>query len=124
MVALFERVLAMAVGFLEEAPSEIEREGLSRLVEAALESLEARLLPEHTAMSTAAAFVPAAAFTALAAFLTARGASVPLAGVTAGEVSVRYSEGGDAARQLLEQADRLLLGLVADGGFAFRGVRG
>lgn len=120
---MLEKILAISVGFLEETPSETERVSLEVLCQAAMDRWMLRLLPGILS-ADCRAFVPAAAFTGLAAFLSARGASAPLAAVTAGDVSLRYEAGKDMAVRLQEQAEALMAPYVQESGFAFRGVRG
>ena len=117
---MFHLIYPMACSLAGEL-SEEQRETLASLCRAAEAELNGRLRPDVTAEDCIDAFVPAAAWTALAHFSGGSDSGVP-ASFRAGEVSVTYRSAAPAA--LLDQAERLLAPWLTDGGFAFRGVRG
>lgn len=114
-----EKIVAMAkvLGAGEE-----QAELLSVLCQAAQRELEGRLKPELTPEDCESAFVPAAAWMALAWLNTGTGGE-GISSFTAGDVTIRR-EGGRETASLLEQAERLMAPYVVDGGFFVQGVRG
>ena len=99
-----------------------QEELLLVLCQAAQRELEGRLKPELTPEECESAFVPAAAWMALAWLNTGTGGE-GITSFTAGDVSIRR-EGGRESAALLDQAERLMVPYLRDGNFAFLGVRG
>ena len=113
-----ERIIALA----EALGAAGQEELLSALCQAARRELEGRLKPGVTPEDCESAFVPAAAWMALAWLNTGTG-SEGVTAFTAGDVTIRR-EGGRESAALLDQAQRLMAPYIRDGGFAFLGVRG
>lgn len=122
---MLEQVTNLVQSFLDDTLEEAEEQALTQLCAATLAQWQARLLPEHTPEDCASALISAAAFSALAVFLTARLAGNPCTALTAGDVSMRFGEGKSG---LVEQLGALAVSLMRpytdDGAFSFRGVRG
>ena len=114
-----EKIVAMAKAL---GAGEEQEELLSVLCQAAQRELEGRLRPELTPEDCESAFVPAAAWMALAWLNTGTGGE-GITSFTAGDVTIRR-EGGRESAALLDQAQRLMAPYLRDGGFAFLGVRG
>ena len=95
---------------------------LTLLCQAAQQELERALKPGLTPEDCESAFLPAAAWMALAGLRAGDGGEGVTA-FTAGDVTIRRESGREAAA-LLEQARRLMAPYVADEGFFIRGVRG
>ena len=93
-----------------------------RACQAAQRELEGRLRPELTPEDCESAFVPAAAWMALAWLNTGTGGE-GITSFTAGDVTIRR-EGGRESAVLLDQAQRLMAPYVRDREFSFLGVRG
>lgn len=123
---MLTQITDIARGFVGDSVSPSERASLDLLCASALSDWTARLLPSVRAEDCAAALVPASAFTALCAFLTARNAAEPFVAFSAGDVSLRCGESGrvETVQRLEERAAHLMQPYVADGHFAFLGVRG
>ena len=123
---MFHLIYSMACALVQDALTEGEQALLAELCRTAEAALTGRLRAGVTADDCASAFIPAAAWMALAGFTTGREAAAPPASFRAGDVSVTCSGVGGAAasRGLLEQAERVMAPWLEDGGFAFRGVRG
>lgn len=93
-------------------------EALTLLCQAAADTLTRMLRPGLTPQDCESAFLPAAAWMALA------GMQAPQGGVTsftAGEVAIRREGDG---RDLWDQALRLMAPYLSQTGFLFQGVRG
>lgn len=103
-----------------------EEETLASLCQAAQEELEGRLRPDVTAEECRGALVIAAAWIALAGLWVSRqGGEEDITAWSAGDVSVSgRRSAGERAAVYRAQAERLMAPYVADGGFAFLGVRG
>ena len=116
-----EKIVAMAKAL---GAGEEQEELLSVLCQAAQRELEGRLRPELTPEDCESAFVPAAAWMALAWLNTGGGTGGEgITSFTAGDVTIRR-EGGRESAALLDQAQRLMAPYVRDRGFSFLGVRG
>ncbi len=114
-----EKIVALAKALGAETDQE---ELLSVLCQAAQQELEGRLRPGVTPDDCESAFVPAAAWMALAWLNTGNGGEGVTA-FTAGDVTIR-KEGGRETAALLDQAGRIMAPYLQDSGFAFLGVGG
>lgn len=123
---MLTQITAIAEAFASEDLSAAQREALTLLCTAALEDWTARLLPCFSPEDCRTALVPAAAWTALASFLTARAAGEELVAFSAGDIALRSREAGkrELIGALQSSAERLLRPYVQDGSFVIRGVRG
>ncbi len=122
---MFHLIYSLACALVGDTLGEGEQTLLAELCRTAEASLTARLRPGVTAEDCAAAFISAAAWTALAGFTAGREGGVYPTSFRAGDVSVTCGGTGAAAsRSLLEQAERVMAPWVEDGDFAFQGVRG
>lgn len=98
---------------------------LEGLCAAAWDELAGRLRPGLAPEDCAAAFVPAAAWTALAALCAGQEVRAEPAAWSAGAVSVSGQPScGQRAQALREQAQRLMVPYVRDDRFCFKGVGG
>ncbi len=100
---------------------EDETEALTLLCAASEKEWTRRLRDGVTAEECREAFYCAAALNAAAGLIAGRGGAVRF---TAGDVSVTEAEGGQTARVLREEAERLMAPYVTAADFCFRGVRG
>lgn len=107
--------------------SEAEKPLLQALCQAAEADWTGRLRAGKTADGCGSAFSCAAAFTAVAGLLSARGGGDSFSSFTAGTVSVSArgaAETGAAADTLRREAERLMAPYVTEDSFCFCGVRG
>ena len=111
-------VLCRAMGAAED-----EEELLLPLIQAVTSALEGRLKTGVTPADCGAAFPLAAAMVAMDGLDRASGSS-RVASFTAGDVSIRTSEGGGQSQSRTAQAERLMAPWLGETGFAFRGVAG
>lgn len=107
--------LAMTLGKTEES------DRLRTLCELAVAELTGLLRPGVTAEDCGGAFVPAAAWLALA--YQAEGEEDSVASFTAGEVSIRKQGVGERVNALRRQAEAILRPYLRDEGFHFGSVR-
>ena len=118
---MHETTLKLAAAISQAADGEMPL--LEALCSAAVEELTGRLREEWTPERCGNAFSCAAAMLAAAGMLTCR-ANGGVEQFTAGEVSLRTGDGGQAASALRRQAEALMAPYWQDDGFAFAGVRG
>lgn len=123
---MLTQITDIARGFVGDSVSSGELLSLDLLCTSALSDWTARLRPSVRVEDCAAALIPASAFTALCTFLSVRNAAEPFVAFSAGDVSLRCGENGrvETVQTLQARAERLMHPYVADGGFAFLGVRG
>lgn len=114
-----EKIVALAKAL---GAQEGQEELLTTLCQAAEQELNSKLRPDWTAEDCESAFVPAAAWMALAWLRTGAGGE-EVTSFTAGDVTIRR-EGGRETAALLDQAQRLMSPYLRDSGFSFLGVRG
>jgi hypothetical protein len=121
-----EEILEFCVRFLGDGLQQGDTAVLETLCAAARKEWGGRLgslAPEDCSE----AFVPACAFTALAAYVTARTAATPPFSFTAGDISLREERGTRETREtaawLRKLSAELLRPYTGEGDFAFRGVR-
>lgn len=122
---MLEQVTKLANGFLGEELEEAQQQALAMLCTATLSRWQERLLPEHSPDDCAMVLIPAAAFSALAIFLTAHAVGTPCASFSAGDIAVRYDMANveELTERLGLWAEQLMRPYVGDGAFCFRGVR-
>lgn len=116
---MIEKVLAMAAELGKTEPDD----GLRALCQAAVDELTGQLRPGLTAEDCGAAFVLAAAWTALAL----RSGSAADGGVerfTAGAVTIQREDARLRSEALRLQARQVMKPYLRDEGFSFRGVTG
>lgn len=100
---------------------ESETQALTLLCAAAEAFWRRRLLPGVTPEECREAFLCAAALEAAAGLAASRGGA---ARFTAGDISVTEADGGETARTLRREAERLMRPHTGAGEFSVRGVRG
>lgn len=100
---------------------ESETRALTLLCAAAEAMWRGRLRPELTPEECREAFLCAAALEAAAGLTAGRGGA---ARFTAGDISVTEADGGETARTLRREAERLMRPYTGAGDFAVQGVRG
>ena len=113
------RIMELARTLGQVAPD--EQELLSTLCAAAQRELNGRMREGVRPEECPETFALAGAWLALAGLELSRGAGQPES-LSAGDVTVHSGGAGDKAKQLREQAERILSGWIRDDHFLFYGV--
>lgn len=116
-----EQILELTQGIVGTEEENVLLEALCHAAETAWVS---RLKRGITAEDCGEAFLCAVAFTAAADYMVSRGGD-DVASFTAGEISIKKRECGEAqATALRKAAERLMAPYAATESFAFKGVQG